>query len=177
MKSRDILFINALKKIDLILGYCDILNIYFTYKKIKKGCYIDITYDKAKKFENILNKYKMKYKKYEEKPKILYFISKKINPKNINFINNNKLNHMKLGKFLGYGCVHNLEKDKPCTKGYFFNIIYSCGIQIYAFCCLKLKTKVIKDTLDIVKRMNKCIKKNLYPKFKGEVRLELNKNI
>jgi hypothetical protein len=40
----------------------DALNIYFTYKKIKKGCYIDST--KSYKFENILDKYKLKYKKY-----------------------------------------------------------------------------------------------------------------
>ena len=31
----------------------DALNIYFTYKKIKKGCYIDIDSTKSYKFENI----------------------------------------------------------------------------------------------------------------------------
>ena len=37
----------------------DALNIYFTYKKIKKGCYIDIDSNKSYKFENILKNMKI----------------------------------------------------------------------------------------------------------------------
>ena len=38
MKNKDELLFYNLNKIKLSLS--DILNIYFTYKKIKKGCYI-----------------------------------------------------------------------------------------------------------------------------------------
>ena len=76
----------------------DALNIYFTYKKIKKGSYIDIDSTKSYKFENILDKYKLKYKKYEDEKNSHYFISNTINPKNIDFFDkNNKRNHIKLG--------------------------------------------------------------------------------
>jgi hypothetical protein len=100
----------------------DALNIYFTYKKIKKGCYIDIDSTKSYKFENILDKYKLKYKKYEDEH-FHYFIG--YNPQNIDFFDkNNKHNHIKLGKFLGYGCVHDIDKDEPCAKGYLLQIVY-----------------------------------------------------
>jgi len=62
----------------------DALNIYFTYKKIKNGCYIDIDSSKSYKFENILDKYKLKYKKYGDEH-FHYFISNTINPQNIDF--------------------------------------------------------------------------------------------
>ena len=148
----------------------DALNIYFTYKKIKKGCYIDIASTKSYKFENILHKYKLKYKKYEYEH-FHYFIG--YNPQNIDFFDkNNKHNHKKLGKFLGYGCVHDIIKDEPCAKGYLLRIVYD-GNQIYGFCCIKLTINVINELLEKINKMNYYIRKYLSDKLKGYIELSI----
>jgi len=150
----------------------DALNIYFTYKKIKKGCYIDIDSSKSYKFENILDKYKLKYKKYEYKHSH-YFIG--YNPQNIEFFDkNNKRNHIILGKFLGYGCVHDIIKDEPCTKGYLLQIVYN-GNQVYGFCCTKLTINVINELLEKINKMNYYIRKYLSDKLKGYIELSIVK--
>ena len=142
---------NYIKKLlKLNLNLSDTLNIYFTYKKVKNGCYIDIKKNLSNKFENLLIEYKLKYKKYNrninKEIKInLYFISKKIDPINFDFIDENNNNNDKIiGKFLGYGCVYDMNKDKPCIKGYLLNINYVNYInnddiqtQVYGFCCLQ----------------------------------------
>ena len=150
----------------------DALNIYFTYKKIKKGCYIDIDSTKSYKFENILDKYKLKYKKYGDEH-FHYFIG--YNPQNIEFFDkNNKRNHIKLGKFLGYGCVHDIDKDKPCEKGYLLQILYN-DIQVYGFCCSKLTINVINKLLEKINKMNYYIRKYLSDKLKGYIELSIVK--
>lgn len=150
----------------------DALNIYFTYKKIKKGCYIDIDSSKSYKFENILDKYKLKYKKYEDE-RFHYFIG--YNPQNIDFFDkNNKRNHIILGKFLGYGCVHDIIKDEPCTKGYLLQIVYN-GNQVYGFCCIKLTINVINKLLEKINKMNYYIRKYLSDKLKGYIELSIVK--
>ena len=152
----------------------DALNIYFTYKKIKKGCYIDIDSTKSYKFENILDKYKLKYKKYEYEDSH-YFISNTINPQNIEFFDkNNKQNHIKLGNFLGYGCVHDIIKDEPCVKGYLLQIVYD-GNQVYGFCCTKLTINVINELLEKINKMNYYIRKYLSDKLKGYIELSIVK--
>jgi len=183
MNNKDLLLFRSLKKI--ILPFGDILNIYFTYKKVKKGCFIDIDEDNSKKFENILKKYNFKYNIYKEKFKKnnnLYFISKTINPKNIDFFESssikNKLNDIKLGKFLGYGCIHNLTKDLPCKNGYLLSIVYNDNDNnetIYGFCCNHIMISVINKTLKIIEKMNYYIKKYLFTKLKGYVKLEIIK--
>ena len=154
----------------------DSLNIYFTYKKIKKGCYIDIEPTKSYKFENILDKYKLKYKKYENLDKHTdYFISNTINPKNIEFFDkNNKQNDIKFGKFLGYGCVHDTDKDEPCVKGYLLQIVYN-DFQVYGFCCIKLTINVINKLLEKINKMNYYIRKYLSDKLKGYIELSIIK--
>lgn len=52
MKNQDELLFYNLNKIKLSLS--DIFNIYFTYKKIKKGCYIGINKKLSNNFINIL---------------------------------------------------------------------------------------------------------------------------
>ena len=179
MKNKDELLFYSLNKIKLSLG--DILNIYFTYKKIKKGCFIDINKKLSNNFINILIQYKLKYKKYvnifNDKNSDYYFISKKIDPINIDFIKNNCLDDIELGKFLGYGCIHNLKKDKPCIKGYSFNIQYNQNIveNIYQFCCLKIDINIINNTLQIIHKMNYFIKKYLSNKLKGYIQLSILK--
>ena len=160
---------NALSK---LVNIGDSLNIYFTYKKIKKGCYIDIEPTKSYKFENILDKYKLKYKKYENLDKHTdYFIG--YNPKNIEFFNkNNKQNDIKFGKFLGYGCVHDTDKDEPCVKGYLLQIVYN-DFQVYGFCCIKLTINVINKLLEKINKMNYYIRKYLSDKLKGQIQLSL----
>ena len=140
----------------------DALNIYFTYKKIKKGCYIDIDSTKSYKFENILDKYKLKYKKYEDEKNSHYFIC--YNPQNIDFFGKY---HIKLGKFLGYGCVHDIIKDEPCVKGYLLQIVYNDN-QVYGFCCTKL-------TINVINKMNYYIRKYLSDKLKGYIELSIVK--
>ena len=82
------------------------------------------------------------------------------------------MNHLTLGKFLGYGCIHNLDKDKPCQKGYRLSIYYvDKNILIYGFCCLKLNMNIINKTLKIVNKMNNCIRKYLSNKLKGSIEL------
>ena len=178
MKNKDEKLYNSLNKLELskFLLRGDSLNIYMTYKKIKKGCYINISSNLSSKFENILDKYNLLYKKYGDvwnSGDSYYFISNITNPKNIEFFDNkNKLNHLTLGKFLGYGCIHNLEKDKPCQKGYILSIYYvDKNIPIYVFCCLKLNMNIINKTLKIVNQMNNCIRKYLSNKLKGSIEL------
>ena len=179
MRNQDELLFYNLNKIKLSLS--DILNIYFTYKKIKKGCYIDINKKLSDNFISILIKYKLKYKKYVnifDKNTDYYFISKKIDPINIDFFKkNNYLNDIELGKFLGYGCIHNLNKDKPCIKGYLFSIQYNKNIiePIYQFCCLKIDINIINNTLQIIHKMNYFIKKYLSKKLKGYIELSILK--
>lgn len=180
MKNQDELLFYNLNKIKLSLS--DILNIYFTYKKIKKGCYIGINKKLSNNFINILIQYKLKYKKYvnifNDKKSDYYFISKKIDPINIDFFKkNNYLNDIELGKFLGYGCIHNLKRDKPCIKGYLFSIQYNKNIieQIYGFCCLKIDINIINNTLQIIHKMNYFIKKYLSKKLKGYIQLSILK--
>jgi hypothetical protein len=104
-----------------------------------------------------------------------YFISNTINPENIEFFDkNNKRNHIKLGNFLGYGCVHDIIKDEPCTKGYLLQIVYD-GIQVYGFCCLKLTINVINKTLKKINKMNYYIRKYLSDKLKGYIQLSIVK--
>jgi hypothetical protein len=176
---------NAVNKLELskLILSGDALNIYFTYKKIKKGCYITIEPTKSYKLENILIKYKLKYKKYDNLNEDTdYFISNVIDPQNIEFFDkNNKQNDIKFGKFLGYGCVHDLDKDKPCTKGYNLQIVYddyknpNNNLQIYAFCCLKLTINVINKTLKKINKMNYYIRKYLSDKLKGYIQLSIVK--
>ena len=182
MKNQDELLFYNLNKIKLSLS--DILNIYFTYKKIKKGCYIDINKKLSNNFINILIQYKLKYKKYvnifNDKNSDYYFISKKIDPINIDFFKkNNYLNDIELGKFLGYGCIHNLKRDKPCIKGYLFGIDFVCNKNIiepiYVFCCLKIDINIINNTLQIIHKMNYFIKKYLSKKLKGYIQLSILK--
>jgi hypothetical protein len=180
MKNQDELLFYNLNKIKLSLG--DILNIYFTYKKIKKGCYIDINKKLSNNFNNILVQYKLKYKKYVDfdKNSDQYFISKKIDPINIDFIKNNCYNHIEIGKFLGYGCVHNLIKDNPCEKGYllivqYININKNIVESIYQFCCLKIDINIINNTLQIIHKMNYFIHKYLSNKLKGYIQLSILK--
>jgi hypothetical protein len=183
MTNKDKKLFNTLNKLELE-DPGDSLNIYFTYKKLKKGCYIDIKSNISYKLENILDKYKLKYKKYNDiisKKYSYYFISNIINPKNIEFFDkNNKLNHIKIGKFLGYGCIHNLDKDKPCKKGYGLRIHYADYkiqkfLNIYSFCCLKLNINIINKTLKIVNQMNYYITKYLSNKLKGKIQLTIIK--
>ena len=125
--------------------------------------------------------YKLKYKKYNSDQ---YFISKKIDPINIDLIDeNNKFNDKIIGKFLGYGCVYDMNKDKPCIKGYLLNINYINYINnidkqthVYGFCCLKLNINIINNTLEIVHKMNYYMKKYL-SKFlnNGNFALEISK--
>lgn len=61
--NKDLSLINSLEKTGL--EFDDVLNIYFMYKKVKKGSYIDIDEKNYKKLEKILKKYNIKYKKYE----------------------------------------------------------------------------------------------------------------
>jgi hypothetical protein len=164
--NKDLLLVNSLEKIGL--EFHDVLNIYFMYKKVKKGSYIDIDEKKYKKLEKILEKYNIKYKKYNDwfkKNNHLYFMSKNVDPKNIDFFGKNKkLDHIKIGTFLGYGCVHNLDKDKPCTKGFIFRLFYKNAkieIPIYSFCCLNLSINIINKTLMNIEKMNYFIKKYL----------------
>jgi hypothetical protein len=174
---------NSLHKLELskLLWEGDPLNIYFTYKKIKKGCYITIDSTKSYKLENILDKYKLKYKKYDKRfdeDIHYYFISNIINPKNIDFFDkNNKINHIKIGNFLGYECVHDVVKDKPCTKGYALEIVYNDDknpiLQVYAFCCIKLTINVINKILKKINKMNYYIRKYLSDKLKGQIQLSL----
>lgn len=104
-----------------------------------------------------------------------YFISNTINPKNIDFFDkNNKRNHIKLGKFLGYGCVHDIDKDEPCEKGYFLQIVYD-GIQVYGFCCTKPTINVINKLLEKINKMNYYIRKYLSDKLKGYIELSIVK--
>jgi predicted Zn-dependent peptidase len=106
MKNKDEKLYNSLNKLELskFLLQGDSLNIYMTYKKIKKGCYINISSNLSRKFENILDKYNLLYKKYGDvwnSGDSYYFISNITNPKNIEFFDSkNKLNHLTLGKFL-----------------------------------------------------------------------------
>jgi hypothetical protein len=184
MKNKDEKLYNSLSRLSLSIPG-DSLNIYFTYKKNKKGCFIDITENVSKKLEYILDKYNLLYKKYDRWGDgiLLYFISNITNPKNIDFFDSkNKINHIKIGKFLGYGCIHNLDKDKPCQKGYRFGIYYNDyknpSIQVYAFCCLKLNINIINQTLKIVNEMNYNIEKYLFKKLKGNIELSIiNRNI
>ena len=177
--NKDLSLIKSLEKTGLYFG--DILNIYFMYKKVKNGSYIDIDEKNYKKLEKILEKYNIKYKKYNnwlEKNNHLYFMSKIVNPKNIEFFTKNKkLNHIKIGKFLGYGCVHNLDKDKPCTKGFLINLFYKDAkneIPIYGFCCLRISISMINKMLKNIKKMNYFIKKYLSSKLKqGSVTLNI----
>jgi hypothetical protein len=184
MQNQDELLFYNLNKIKLSLS--NILNIYFTYKKIKKGCYIDINKKLSNNFINILIQYKLKYKKYvnvfNDKNSDYYFISKKINPININFIENNCLNDIELGKFLGYGCIHNLKRDKPCEKGYLLNIQYinynlfeHINVYVYGFCCQKIDNNIINNTLQIIHKMNYCIKKYLSKILEGYIQLTILK--
>lgn len=148
------------KLLKLNINLSDTLNIYFTYKKVKNGCYVNI-FKNFNKFENILIEYKLKYKKYDSDK---YFISKKIDPTNIIFIDeNNNFNDKNIGKFLGYGCVYDMNKDKPCIKGFLLNINYINDKQthVYGFCCLKLNINIINNTLEIVHKMNYYMKKYL----------------
>ena len=169
---------NSVSKLELskLILRGDALNIYFTYKKIKKGCYITIEPTKSYKLENILNKYKLKYKKYDNQNEDTdYFISNTINPKNIEFFDkNNKQNDIKFGKFLGYGCVHDLDKDKPCIKGYLLQIVYN-DFQVYGFCCIKLTINVINKLLEKINKMNYYIRKYLSDKLKGYIELSILK--
>jgi hypothetical protein len=184
MKNNDEILFEELQKLKLSKQLDDVLNIYFTYKKIKKGCYINLglynNIKQIKKFENILTQYKLKYKKYQDKI-LYYFISKKVNPTNIDFMDTKyKLNDIELGKFLGYGYVHNLDKDKPCEKGILLSVEYvECNKNIYSyiytFCCLKIDINLINNTLKIVNKMNYYIKKYLSNKLKGIVRLSIIK--
>ncbi len=126
----------------------------------------------AFKIRNALNKYKLKYKKYEDEH-FHYFIG--YNPQNIDFFDkNNKYNHKKLGKFLGYGCVHDIDKDEPCAKGYLLEIMYH-GNQIYGFCCIKLSINVINKLLEKINKMNYYIRKYLSDKLKGYIELSIVK--
>ena len=52
MKNKDEKLYNSLSRLSLSIPG-DSLNIYFTYKKIKKGCFIDITENVSKKLEYI----------------------------------------------------------------------------------------------------------------------------
>jgi len=178
---------NKLRELNLDLS--DTLNIYFTYKKVKNGCYIVIKKKLSNKFENILLEYKLKYKKYNRninKEIInLYFISKKIDPINVDFIDENNNNNDKIiGKFLGYGCVYDMNKDKPCIKGYLLNINYVNYInnidkqtQVYGFCCLKLNINIINNTLKIIDKMNYYMKKYLLNFLdRGNFALEIMRN-
>lgn len=101
-----------------------------------------------------------------------------INPTNIKFFTKNKkFNDIKIGKFLGYGCVHNLHKDKPCTKGFLINLFYKDAkneIPIYGFCCLHISISMINKMLKNIKKMNYFIKKYLSSKLKqGSVTLNI----
>jgi hypothetical protein len=60
-----------------------------------------------------------------------YFISNKVNHENIEFWDKtkNNLDDIVLGKFLRYGCVHNLNKDKPCQRGYLLTIMVIVHIK------------------------------------------------
>jgi len=168
------------KLLKLNINLSDTLNIYFTYKKVKNGCYIDIKKNLSNKFENILLEYKLKYKKYNSDQ---YFISKKLDPTNIIFIDeNNNFNDKIIGKFLGYECVYDLNKDKPCKKGYLLNVNYinnnSIQTQVYGFCCLQtdLKLNIINNTLEIIHKMNYYMKKYLSKFLKGgNFALEISK--
>ena len=179
--NKDLLLVNSLEKTGL--GFHDILNIYFMYKKVKKGSFIDIDEKNYKKLEKILEKYNIKYKKYNDwfnKNNHLYFMSKMVNPKNIDFFEKNKkLDHIKIGKFLGYGCVHNLDKDKPCTKGFVITLFYKDAkieIPIYSFCCLHLSISIINKTLVNIEKMNYFIEKYLSSNLKnGSVVLNIIK--
>ena len=162
--------VNELEQLKLYYG--DILNIYFTYKKIKNGCFIDIPDNEIDNFEKILKKYKLKYKNDNDNIN-LFYISNVVNPKNIEFNTD-----IKIGKFLGYGCVHNLEKDKPCIKGdlieFKYNDINNNPYQIYAFCCLNINEKILIESINIVNKMNKYI--IIYLENKGYVELNIRKN-
>ena len=104
--------------------------------------------------------------------------AEKIKRKNIDFFDkNNKINHIKIGNFLGYECVHDIVKDKPCTKGYALEIVYNddkkSNLQVYAFCCIKLTINVINKLLKKINKMNYYIRKYLSDKLKGQIQLNL----
>ena len=181
----------------------DILNIYFVFKNIRKGCFIDlqITKNRSNKLDILLDNLKLYYKKYyigrrtkENKHKkfYLYCISNTIIKKELFrfFRKKNKeygsiqqnLSSKEIGKFLGYECpgddIGNKGNKVYRKKGYGFIINYKdskCCLnsQIYSYMCKELDIKKVIKQLKLVNRMNGLLRKYLSKKLAGEIVLEI----
>lgn len=179
----------------------DILNIYFVFKKIRKGCFTSsnvITKSRSNKLDILLDNLKLYYKKYyigrrikdnKHKKFYLYCISNTVIKKELFrfFRKKNKeygsiqqnLSSKEIGKFLGYECPGDDIGNKVYRKkSYGFSINYKdskCCLnsQIYAYTCKELDIKKVIKQLKLVNRMNELLRKYLSKKLAGEIVLEI----
>ena len=179
----------------------NILNIYFVFKNIRKGCFIDlhITKNRSNKLDILLDNLKLYYKKYyigrrtkdnKYKKYYLYCISNTIIKKELFrfFRKKNKeygsiqnyLSSKEIGTFLGYECPGDWEGNNMYRKKrYGFIINYKdskCCLnsQIYSYTCKELDIKKVIKQLKLVNRMNELLRKYLSKKLYGEIVLEIN---
>jgi len=179
----------------------DILNIYFVFKKIRKGCFTSsniITKNRSNKLDILLDNLKLYYKKYyigrrtkdnKYKKYYLYCISNTIIKKELFkfFRKKNKeygsiqnyLSSKEICNFLGYECPGDDGNKDYRKKSYSFSVNYkeydSCvDSQIYAYTCKELDIKKVIKQLKLVNRMNKLLRKYLSKKLYGEIVLEIS---
>lgn len=176
----------------------DILNIYFVFKKIRKGCFIDlhITKNRSNKLDILLDKLKLYYKKYyiisrgkdrKHTKYYLYCISNTTIKKELFrfYKKKNKdygriqpnLTSKEIGKFLGYQCPEIDTKSRH--KVYVLRTIYKdseCCLnnEIYSYTCKELDIKKVIKQLKIVNHMNELLRKYLSKKLHGEIVLEID---
>lgn len=177
--NKDLYLFKALTK---KLPLRDTLNIYFTYKKVRKGCLVEVMVYKnnSNKIDEILQKYNIKFNKKQKNHILLYFISNTVNPNKIEFITkNNKLSNKKIGKFLDYECLYDNKVLNKFKKYYHIFLTYenynSKNIFLYGFKCSQLNIGVINKTLNIIKKMNYYIKKYLSSILTGIIKLNIQK--
>jgi hypothetical protein len=169
----------------------NILNIYFVFKKIRKGCLISlyITKNRSNKLDILLDNLKLYYKKYyivsENTKYYLYCISNTIIKKELfeYFINkdgkyrsiqrNLSVSSEEVGKFLGYECPGDVDNRNHRNKVYVFKTIYKNN-EIYSYICKELDINKVIKQLKLVNRMNGLLRKYLSKKLDGKIVLEIS---
>ncbi len=165
------------------------INLFLTFKKCRKSCYIQFSSRYKKSFLHILNYYKMHYEMNHENGIIYCIISQYPIPEEVKHVFYHSKDDIKnphiMGKFLGYPAFMNVRKVSTMKEigsiGFYFmknkkekkkEIIYGFRIPN-----AKITTEIIAKMNTLLKKYQKCIQKYLgilYPKFTIEMNIQLN---
>lgn len=161
-----------------------ILNIYFVFKNIRKGCFINLhlSENNSNKLDILLDKLKLYYNKYNQKDSkdYLYCISKNIIKKDFfgkyykikkfsrYFIPTSTPTITEIGEFLGYECPGDSSNCNQRKKTYYFYIKYE-NYTIYSYICKELDINKLIKQLKLINKMNRLLRKYLYNKLNSEI--------